>query len=292
MFRSLLVAFALILVSQDLAAQTPEADTLRILTWNVQFLPRIAGGYHRNARLPGIIQTLRTSNYDVVCLQEVFDTRITKILVDSLSSTFPSVVAPVKVKGKLTTSGVMLLSRTAIAKSERIVYTQHKGIDGMAAKGCTFGEVAWQGQLLQFFGTHAQADEGAERDAIRSAQYGEMNTLMQKYYAPTIPQFVLGDLNTDQNDAPNYERLLEKLPYQDLSYCADCFTHNDRINDYSGPKPKAHILKLDYVLYRPSLASPSFKLVKSSVKRFRFLWGKGHSDLSDHYAVEVVLVKQ
>ena len=289
-----------------LHAQAP-IDTLKLFTWNIQLLPRIAGWRHRSERIGPIIQYLLHSPYDVVCLQEVFDKKLAARLAQELKPVFPHVYGPSQRKGALTSGGVYFFSRyqsnaqplpSHLAEQSGYstsVYKDRVGVDAQAAKGgvCILIHPKGLGPLL-LVGTHCQAGDGPLRDSIRQSQYHALRQLSQSVLKAhkldsTATILYLGDMNTDQRDPIAYPAMLTKLNAIDLTPCDSCYSHDDRINNYSGPNPNHKPSKIDYVLLN-RYAAARWQVVRQGVVRPRTPWARGKDDLSDHFAVEAWLV--
>ncbi len=106
------------------------------------------------------------------------------------------------------------------------------------------------------------------------------NELLSQYKVEGIPQFICGDMNTEEEINERYCKMLncfgaengEISGVEKYTYDVD----NNEIAKYCGPKNKT---TYDYILVRDN----GVKI--KSVKRFVDIFKKGKKNLSDHYGI-------
>ena len=99
-------------------------------------------------------------------------------------------------------SGLYVLSRYPVKILGYTYYTNCAGPDCFAAKGAALMEIRLPGgHKVHVMNTHLQASSGGS--SIRMKQLAQIHSLLLRYGQPDIPQFLLGDLNID-NDEPEF----------------------------------------------------------------------------------------
>lgn len=197
-------------------ADADSADTIRVITYNVQFLPGIASAANKRAN-PEYRAThiaAEMSTYDIVALQETFEPRWRNLIVEELRRHWDgelNVVVSPDAEGRLTNGGCLILTRLPIVESNSVIYEHFStpkeyGLraDGFAAKGVIHARIARSAEdvdnTIDVFVTHMEARSTAEREL----QYPELGAFIQKVSDPERPMLLLGDLNTRGN--PEYRK--------------------------------------------------------------------------------------
>ncbi|GMV94415.1 MAG: hypothetical protein AMXMBFR82_41930 [Candidatus Hydrogenedentota bacterium] len=197
---------AAVLLCGAVPAQEPE--TLRAITYNVQFLPGSAG--NQNERPDPEYRARRIAEevaaFDIVALQETFDRDHRQIILDTLREQWGgelnTVISP-QPDGFFTNGGCLIATRLPIVESDAVVYKTFSSpadygfrADGFAAKGVIFARIARSadrmGDTIDVFVTHMEA----RADDLRPAQYKEMAAFIQAKSDPARPMILMGDLNT------------------------------------------------------------------------------------------------
>ena len=200
-------------------AQTaPNPKTLKVITYNVQFLPGFAGRWNRRAEPDYRAQRIaeEVAGFDIVGLQETFDTKYRRRIIDGVrekwSEGLNHVVSPMA-DDHITNGGCLILTRMPILKSNSTVFKHYSSpadhglrADGFAAKGVIHARIALGGEakasapepkeddrcLVDVYVTHLEARDGG----IRSRQYEELAAFIKKTSDPRLPLILMGDLNT------------------------------------------------------------------------------------------------
>lgn len=208
-------------------------ETLRIITYNVQFLPGIASFANKRKeplyRAKAIGEKLAA--FDAVGLNEVFERRPRETLLDGLRAAwgeaYAEVLSPQPTDGRFN-GGLTIATRRPLVASHTLTYSQGSSpkkygvlADGFAAKGALHARIARDaasaeraaaGQpagCVDVFITHLEA----RADEIRETQYPELAEFIRQHSSPDCPAIVMGDFNThgdaddiSKDDAP-YHRM-------------------------------------------------------------------------------------
>ncbi|MGD9648620.1 MAG: endonuclease/exonuclease/phosphatase family protein [Pirellulales bacterium] len=218
------------------AESTPE--TLRIITYNVQFLPGIAAlANKRNEplyRAKMIGEKLAV--FDAVGLNEVFERRPRETLLDGLrkawGDAFHDCISPQPTDGRFN-GGLAIATRRPLVETHTLTYSQGSSpkkygvlADGFAAKGALHARIARDAQAaeraaagepdgcLDLFITHLEA----RADEIRETQYPELAEFIREHASPACPAIVMGDFNT-HGDAE--DRAKDDAPYHRMKKLFD-----------------------------------------------------------------------
>lgn len=259
---------------------------LTVVSWNIQMLPNFFRAFssslrkRQKQRTPWIIDYIKEKNYDVWVLQEVFDKEICRRLCRRLKAEYPYQVRPIN-KGRITSNGILILSKYPIQKLGYVVYDKGIGADRMAAKGCVLVELEKDGQAIQIAGTHLQAGGGGEGMKIRAKQYEDIRALLDQHQKEQVPQILAGDMNTRKSDSKRYQLMLETLQMKDFPLDEEEPYTIDAKNSWKSLQHDP--IQLDYIL----LASNGSKM---SIDQQKVLRPKRRHegaiiDLADHYGV-------
>ncbi|MBI3735749.1 endonuclease/exonuclease/phosphatase family protein [Candidatus Sumerlaeota bacterium] len=188
---------------------TGQDRTLKVISYNVQFLPgpgRIANKRkfpeYRSERLGK-----ETAKFDIVGLNETFDDEprenIIKQWKEIWGENFHAVVHP-RPDEKRFNGGLLIGSPLPIIEDHHTFYTHFSdpkdyGVlaDGFAGKGVLHarilrGKDAAKDDYLDVFITHLEA----RADDIREFQYPEIGGFIKQYSDPRKPCLIMGDMNT------------------------------------------------------------------------------------------------
>ncbi|HRP38182.1 MAG: sphingomyelin phosphodiesterase [Chitinophagales bacterium] len=278
-----LLLIAILLPENTFAKDKIQKKELRILSYNIQFLPNFLRHIQHfpRKRAPFIGKAVLGDSVDVVVFQEMFDAPARKALIKELEGTFPYIVGPRKnkPKGWKRGTGVMIMSKYPITPLEKIKFSKCKGIDCLANKGVVAVQLNFDGQPIQIYGTHLQAEASEE---LLRLQHHEFGQLLKKYEKKNIPQISLGDFNTTKADTALYHNLLTELQSEDGNLTGEIQnTFDSNVNDMQKPTGERGVI--DYILYKGN--GIKLKSAKRQVRAYQHKWGKKNKDLSDHYAL-------
>ena len=292
-------------------ASEPAGDgrTLKIITYNVQFLPGPAAFVNKRKEPLYRARTIGTklAGFDLVGLNEVFEERPRNLLLEQLKTAwghnYQDVVIP-KPDDTRFMGGLAIAGRSTFLTTHHILFSQGSsiekyglGADGFAAKGVLHGRV-WRGgttpktQFVDVFVTHLESKD----NAIREVQYRELSDFVRREADPTHPTIVMGDMNTrgnpsyqEQGDSP-YHRMMKiyneartGMPFVDLWSAL----HPGQLGGTNEQESSDIGNRIDYIL----LSNPPAEYSRLEPKSIRV---NGYLDekvtaLSDHSAVEAEL---
>ncbi len=189
-------------------AGTTGVNRLRVITYNVQFLPEPAS--FQNARPKPEYRARRiaqeVSRYDIVALQETFHAGIRKQIVSQVrtawNGNFDHLASPTPA-GFFTSGGCLLMSQLPMQEKSTTVFAHYSkprdyGLraDGFAAKGVIHARITRgkgkPNSTIDVYVTHLEA----RADKLRPKQYAELAEFIRKTSQPDRPFLLLGDLNT------------------------------------------------------------------------------------------------
>jgi endonuclease/exonuclease/phosphatase family metal-dependent hydrolase len=249
----------------------------------------------------------RVADYDVICLNEAFQfgSNIVGNFVKKANVLgFKYVVSGPKVPvftRKVLDSGVLVLSKYPIIKSNGVVYHQGCGVDSFAAKSGVYAEIAVSSdQRVHVFATHLQASYEVVTEVdygVRDSQTRELRALIEESVGvPAAPVFLLGDMNINSiGEKGEYLNMTENLSitgYEliDTLKCKDHPVTSVGSIDRN-PEPDEQNLtcawenpeSIDYVfLYLPETTQSCYA---TEVQEFQ-VTDKPYCRLSDHLGLE------
>ena len=265
---------------------TTPHGSIKILSWNIQMLPKIVGDNGNDLRAGAIGEILKNTDYDIIIFQEAF-TKISRERIWNLvQGVYPYQSGKPLGKGlTLINSGVWIISKLPIKTRVDKLYKECDGIDCFAKKGATLVEIEKDGRTFQVVGTHLQADQGKDKIKAREAQYYDLAKLLELNKKEGIPQIVAGDFNTLRSDTVRYTGMLNVLQADDgpLSGAQQYSWDNTRNDITYNSKDTSQVL-LDYIFTRNNgfIFTNEIRIIR----RFLLYWACTHADLSDHFAVE------
>ena len=248
--------------SPDIASV--EANSLRVLSWNIKMFPAPYGWFqNREHRAENIIEALKESElYDAILFQEAF---------------YPHQITP---KDQTifykTNSGLWVISRTPITLIDEISFSQLRNWDTFSSKGAKLYSVTKNKQEFYLINTHLQSDYKKEYRDVRSSQYSEINEeLILPNLKSGLPIFLCGDLNISKSTQLN--ALLDKLKFENGPLSGKIL--------YSTLGDKKLV---DYILVK--LEDFKIKSVERKIQEFspKLLVNPFH--YSDHYAIEMEII--
>ncbi len=265
---------------------------LHILSWNIKMLPRqynIVIKHHPLKRIKLISEQILSDSIDIVCFQELFDTKVNKRMKAELSKQFPYVVGPANEARSIfrLSSGVIFFSRYPIRKLETVEFSNCQEEDCVARKGALLIEAEVDGKKIQLLGTHMNAAGGED---VKIKQLVQIRTLIEKHSKSGIPQLICGDFNIKKTNGKLYQMMLDFFKANDGPILG-AFQHTfDPKNNDMCAKEKEEPQLIDFIFFR-SNETREAKESSREIRCYRKDWGKKNKDLSDHFALlmEVIL---
>lgn len=265
---------------------------LRILSWNIKMLPRqynIAIKHHPLKRIKLISEQILSDSIDIVCFQELFDTKANKRMKAELSKQFPYVVGPANEARSIfrLSSGVIFFSRYPIRKLETLEFSDCQEEDCVARKGALLVEADVDGKKIQLLGTHMNAAGGEE---VKIKQLVQIKKLIEKHSKSGIPQLICGDFNIKKTNRKLYQMMLDFFKASDGPISGEIQHTYDPKNNDMLTKEKGDARLIDFIFFRSNENKES-RESRREIKRYRKGWSKNNKDLSDHFALwmEVIL---
>eukprot|EP00808_Paulinella_micropora_P011841 g63854.t1 len=297
-----MVELAFQAVALPAAKDVPELAALRVLTYNVNCMPIVAGAEpmrERRQRAQRISALPWLRGYDILVLQELMDYQCSYLVSDGLMADFPFQTPCVGrgragwdstsgVWGGAGDGGVMIFSKWPITHKEQFIYRDACWADWHANKGFAYVRVLHpRGVTVHVLGTHMQAWPGRARFP-RRAQIAEMGAFIAKLATKSTELLlVAGDLNTDRLDKSNdTQDMLHVLHASQPQYacvppiCATMEPASNEMLQRNGCPSDAPNEWLDYVLLHRS-AHAGLDLTRWRNVAFR---PEGKC-ISDHYPV-------
>jgi endonuclease/exonuclease/phosphatase family metal-dependent hydrolase len=306
-FVTLTLALATVLCLCSHAAENSATSSIiRVITYNVQFLPGSAGSQNERPdpeyRARRIAEEM--AQFDIVALQETFHNEHRPIILDTLRERWDgqlnTVISP-KPEGFFASGGCLIATRLPILESGFVVYTTFSSpadygfdADGFAAKGVIFASIARSADnpddAIDVFVTHMEARAGD----LRPAQYKEMAAFIAAKSDPNRPMILMGDLNTrggveDRNDpASQYSLLMAALQDARPAGVVDVWPAlmGDALGGTTNQDSIETGKRIDYVIIGNPAEDEILKPVSIQVNLYQ---DERVVALSDHNAVEAVL---
>jgi endonuclease/exonuclease/phosphatase family metal-dependent hydrolase len=277
-------------------------SSLSILTWNIWMMPPWTATSPRNEpRAAAVAATLLEENFDIVCLQKVFDGGARAVLEGALAKRYPHRYGPANNWCSLAlNSGVWVLSKHPLADYQEIAFDVCDNVECFSRKGALLLSGSCGATPFRVVATHLQGEEGPEftplHQCLRDEQAIEIRErLLEPHLEPGVPFFLCGDFGTPRLtddgrfETASYRRLLatfgaENGPEVRITY-DDSPRDNDLAEEKTGRKNE-----LDYIFVR---ANGCDVKAKRQVHHFK---GDGwdsrkppRHDLSYRYAVSAEL---
>lgn len=291
------------------APAPPAAPPLKVITYNVQFLPGPGRAFNKRGDPDYRAREIgrRLAEYDIIGFNEVFDEGPRDLLLATLREHMgqechvlrppPDARSPFGID-----SGLALVSRLPILAAHHVSYGNDSSplkyglnADGFAAKGVLHARVgprtdAPPAECFDVFVTHM---ESKDRQA-REEQYGKLGEFVRLHAAPERPALILGDFNTRGNTAYRkdpteaYHRLLTALRgARPGTEVIDVWPQlSDEEGGTNNQQSASGGWRIDYLFLSNPMSGPALR--PRAVRVNRFLDPKVIA-LSDHSAVEAEL---
>ena len=283
-----LIGFLLLVHRKALGSN--DTVQLRVLSWNIQMLPNSIALFSKALqkkqalRAPWIVDHCLGQPYDLIVFQEVFDLNIKRCLQKKLKAVYPYQQNTFIEAGRLTSNGILIVSRYPIQYIDHVIYAKGVHEDAWAAKGCTLVALEKEGKRVHIAGTHLQAGNSAAAVNQRDLQFRAIGNLVKKHQLREVPLLVLGDMNTRRSNTEKYQLMLSEIGVHDTAIKdAKPYTIDPENSWNKGSRPQ----QLDYIMYQLNHASGQL----SSLQINRLIQEHRGKviDLADHYGVFVDL---
>lgn len=182
------------------------STTFRVLTFNI-FCPlpeplKLYGQTERARRVADVIQNIEAqhSSIDVVVLQEVMAPNVQTIIFEAMPRLgFQYHTSRLSQPLTVVTGGTLIFSKHPITFEDQTVFGDRcVGSDCFAAKGVVLARICRDGQYFNVAGTHLQAWQSLEAQAVREQQLKQISDFLQSLRIPPHePLLLCGDINID-----------------------------------------------------------------------------------------------
>jgi phospholipase C len=317
-----LILFVILIICQA----NNDLHQITLMSYNVMLVPSILV-FERDqitrAHLLTKAKFLHSS--DILCLQEVFQTKPSEILLDSLSETYPystPILGNEDDKDewneiwnnqigdsslKFVSGGVTILSKWPIIYAIQYFYKHSCSAHKFVRTGFVYAKILYgkNKNSIHVFGTHLQPSDYRGcylygENKIREKQMYELNNFIQlRNISQNELVFIIGDFNINKYNIKQYETMLEILNvHQQYLYSSSILCSWDSsFNAMTNSKHDNQLL--DYVfLHKNHTPKDSlwFNLIKDRMASKQWhLLGKNHLfynsrnipllELSDHYPI-------
>ncbi|NGX60990.1 MAG: hypothetical protein K940chlam9_00467 [Chlamydiae bacterium] len=191
---------ALLLRNDKVAYKEGIDDEIHLMTYNTALMPKFVCNLNetrdptkRAQEIADAIQAEGDHMPDVICFQEVFDSRSAKVLVEGLTACYPDIVYNVAPTEFGLNSGLVIASKYDIDKIDFKGFSNLKSEDWLSSKGLLGVALDLGGsQSARVYTTHLQAKSGEKYEQIRNDQLSAIQDWMVKDKTPT---FCCGDFN-------------------------------------------------------------------------------------------------
>jgi endonuclease/exonuclease/phosphatase family metal-dependent hydrolase len=189
---------------------TAQASELRLLSFNTYMLPRPIKKSLQGVRAEAIAHALKSSDYDIIVLQEAFTPWFRRTIRRELAASYPHRHYLAKrVSRRLFGSGLYLLSKYPFKVIDYTFFNSCGGADCYADKGAVLIEAHLpSGVRFQLVNTHLQAIESLGH--VRLKQLAQIKKMLTRHAKNNVPQILVGDLNIDVTE-PEFEEGLALL---------------------------------------------------------------------------------
>jgi endonuclease/exonuclease/phosphatase family metal-dependent hydrolase len=254
-------------------------------------------------------------DYDVVCLNEAFQfgsNIVAKFVEAARKRGFKYAVSgrriPITAR-LLLDSGVLIVSKYPIIRTDVLQYEQSCSYDAFAAKSAVYAEISIGRRSVHLFSTHLQASDGVVTPTevdVRVNQSAELHNFIEKYAIGADradPILLLGDMNIDSIGRPEeYKRLVRTLSISGFDFIDTTKTlgHPPTLGEIveGSTMPAEPYLTLkvdwgrpqavDYIFIYNRLDSKPVFGFRPSIEKFS-VSGKLYKHLSDHSGVKCVI---
>ena len=269
--KRLLYILIFTIISTSLQSQT----NFRILSYNTYLLPRLFGNtvIKRSAL---IAEYLYNSNSDIITLQEVFDKKALRIILNKLSIKYPYYIKPIKKDSNLfkISNGLLILSRYPILSYDSYRYKNICGSDAFAEKGIIKINVRINNLIISIYDTHLNSGYDTKFNKIREKEYDEIKNFIKNDSDINI---LCGDFNTYKSDTIAYKYMIDNLDLKDYDFNHNTYSKNEN----SLAKDNENDI-IDYIFTQKNNDK---MILTHSIDKPKEIFNNKLNDLSDHFPV-------
>lgn len=248
-------------------------------------------------RAAAVARTLLEEDFDIVCLQKVFDAGARAVLEESLSARYPYRYGPANDGCLLLSSGVWVLSRHPLTDYQAIEFAECSSWECFSRKGALLVSGTCGHTPFRLIATHLQGEEGPvftpENQTVRELQ---MIAIRDHLIVPNVedhvPFIVCGDFGTPRfadsggNETTSYRRMLAILGVENGRERRNSL---DEVNNELAKAPTARQNEVDYVLVQDNGFDLRVERRRHVFKDSSWDPEQHRCDLSYHYAISATL---
>ncbi len=247
-------------------------------------------------RAAAVAAELLARDFDILCLEKVFDDAARQVLTGALSERYPFQYGPANDGPSLeASSGVWVLSREELVNYAEIEYRSCASWECLSRKGAIFLTGACGGQPYHLIATHLQGEEGkyftASHQKVRDEQVEQLAAeLVAPNLTQGVPFFFCGDFATPRFnggttlESEGYLHLLRTLGAVNGSDVR--ITCDDSLEDNALAQGDTKVKsELDYVLVRGNGCPLRVERTRHVFRRPGWDAPTNRVDLSYRYAV-------
>lgn len=258
---------------------------IRMVSYNVQMLPRTLVHRMQAERAQRIVQKIDSADYDIVFFQEMFDKKMSAFFMNSLNEKYPYKIKNSNKKWLKQGNGLMIWSKTKLEKINHLVFSQAKNWDKMSLKGAVKTITIIHNDTFLLVNTHMQSDYKKQYKHIRKTQLIELKNFIQSDLEMEHI-LIAGDFNIDN---------LNDREYLDSDFIKPLKLNEGNTvgTENSTYSPKNYWIKddwkpcmYDYVLLG---ATQFYTKNERAIIKFNQYIDKKIIDLSDHYALTATI---
>jgi len=190
---------------------------LKLLTWNIWMMPAWTFQSPSNeARAEAIAAELCKLDFDILCLQKVFDPGARAVITKGLSSRYPYCYGSGN-SSCLVSSGLLTISRFELSNYRELKFRDLAGIEIFSCKGAMLLTGLFAKHPFHIINTHLQGDDTPNADCqpVRNKEMIQIqNELVAPNVRPGVPLFLCGDFCTPRQDRAN--RQIESDGYRHM----------------------------------------------------------------------------
>jgi endonuclease/exonuclease/phosphatase family metal-dependent hydrolase len=171
--------------------------TAEVLTFNLGLIDVVRGAPER---LPHILQAIRDSGADLVCLQEVYlQYTSPDEVARALAADYPYAAWTWETSA-LRSNGLLIASKVPLYRQRFLRFTRNDNVVDRAVLAATAVADDWHAHVLC---THLHAGLFAEPTEIRQSQVAEIGTFVTSHGYAAGPALLLGDFNAGPKPVPD-----------------------------------------------------------------------------------------
>lgn len=232
---------------------------LKLLTWNIWMMPAWTFLSPSNeARAEAIASELLKLDFDILCLQKVFDPGARAVISKALGARYPYCYGPGNSSCPVN-SGLLTISRFELSNYRELKFSDLAGIEAFSCKGAMLLTGLLAEHPFHIINTHLQGD-GTPNADCQPVCNKEMTQIQNELVAPNVqpgvPLFLCGDFCTPRQDRANgriesdgYRHMIQTFGAENGPEARvtldDNICRNDLDIDHTGRTDE-----LDYILVR------------------------------------------